>query len=253
MISHALTDYDPLLIAASYLVAMLGAAVGLFAGQYVRDESGRLRLLWTIAAAIIIAGCMMWTAHFVGMLAYQPGVPVTFDLRMTWLSLLMPLIFAAIAVLIVTRHPHSHAVLVVGAVTMTMGLVALHYGGVAALRMPAEIVHRPFWVVVSILLAFVTSTAALFVTARVRGRPRYLAVPLMALAVCAMHFTGMAGIDPRPTPDEVQYFEGALTPGMLATVVLTATSTVILLGILLGLAGHLDRAMDRSRARRELG
>lgn len=245
--TNSFTDYNLLLVFVSWLVAAAGATVGFFASQYVRDADGRVRLPWTIFSSLVIAGCMMWTAHFVGMLAYQPDVPITFDVRMTWLSFVMPVVFAAVALLVVTRHPESVAVLVVGGATMTMGLVALHYGGVAAMRAPARIDHDSTLVVVSIVLAFVTSTAALFVMVKVQGWTRYLAVPLMGLAVCSMHYTGMAAMKPMQRTERIEYFEGALTQGMLTAWVVSATIAVILLGVLLGLAGHLDRASTQSR------
>lgn len=250
--TNSFGDYSLLIVVSSWLVAIVGATVGFFASQYVRDADGRVRIAWTIFSSLVIAGCMMWAAHFVGMLAYQPDVPITFDLRMTWLSFVMPVIFAAVALLVVTRHPESMAVLSVGGATMTMGMVALHYGGVAAMRTPAHITHDAALVVVSIVLAFVTSTGALFVMVKVQGWVRYLSVPLMGLAVCSMHYTGMAAMQPVQRNERVEYFEGALTHGMLTNWVVSATVAVILLGVLLGLFGHLERASTRSRRQRSL-
>ncbi|WP_067562504.1 MHYT domain-containing protein [Halofilum ochraceum] len=245
--THSVGDYSLLLVFGSWLVAVAGASVGLFSSQYVRDSDGRVRVAWTMFSSLVIAGCMMWSAHYVGMLAYQPDWPITFDVHMTWLSFVMPVVFAAVAVLIVTRHPESLAVLTVGGATMTMGLVALHYAGVAAMRTPAHITHDATLVAVSIVLAFVTSTGALFVMVKVQGWHRYLAVPLMGLAVCSMHYTGMAAMEPVRRSGSIEYFEGALTHGMLTTWVVSATGAVIMLGVLLGLAGYLDRASTHSR------
>lgn len=71
-------------------------------------------------------------------------------------------------------------------------------GGVAAIRAPAQINHDATLAVVSIVLAFVMSMGALFVMARVEGWFRYLSVSLMGLAVCGMHYTGMAVMRPIP-------------------------------------------------------
>ncbi len=245
--THTLADYDFALVGLSFVVALIGALVGLFTSQYVRDEDGEIRLVWTVFCAVIFAGCMMWAAHFTGMLAYQPDAPVTFGVRMTWLSFVMPAIFAAVAVLIVSRHPESTAVLIIGGAVMTMGFVALHYGGVAALRVPAEISHEPSLVIVSVLLAFVVSTAGLFVMSALDGWPRFLSAPIMAAAVCVMHYTGMAAIEPLSQRGEVEYFEGALTPSTLTIWVVAATLAVVVIGVILGVVGYLQRQAERRR------
>jgi len=109
--TNTLSDYDLMLVVASFGVALIGALVGLFTSRYARDGHGDIRALWVALTAIVLAGCMMWASHFAGLLAYDPGAGITFDLRMTWLSFVMPTIFAGVAVLVVTRHPESWVVI----------------------------------------------------------------------------------------------------------------------------------------------
>jgi len=130
---------------------------------------------------------------------------------------------------------------------MTMGIVGLHYGGIAALRVPAEISHDPAWVVVSAIIAFVLCMAALFAITALAGWPRFLSAPLMALAVCAMHYTGMAAMEPGAQKQGVEYFEGAMTASMLANWVAGAAIGVLLTGCVLGAAGYLLAEGDRRR------
>lgn len=237
--TNTLADYDPLLAAAAFAVAMLGAFAGFFAGRYVRDDAGRIRMPWLVLSALALSACMMWATHFVAMLAYEPGVAYTFGVERTLLSLAMSAIFSVFAVLIVTRHPGSTAVLVVGGATMAMGIVALHYGGMAALRVPRETVHHAGLAGVSIVIAFAVSTWALHVLTRVTHRGRYLAVPLMAAAVCAMHFTGMAGLR-IGAEQPVAYFAGAITSGLMGILVAAIALVTALLAAALGVIGYLE-------------
>src|SRR5579863_941894 len=46
----------------------------------------RLRALWT-ASAGLVAGCGIWATHFIAMLAYQAGFPVSYDVNLTLLSI----------------------------------------------------------------------------------------------------------------------------------------------------------------------
>lgn len=243
--TNTLADYDPLVAAAAYLVSVLGALVGLFTGRYVRDAAGNIRMPWLILCALAISACMMWASHFVAMLAYDPGVPYTFGLRLTLLSLAMSAIFSMFAVLIVTRHPESVAVLVVGGAVMAMGMVALHYGGTAALRVPYATVHDPAMTSVSIVIAFVVSTGALYVLEHVAHAGRYLAVLLMGAAVCAMHFTGMAGLEVG-VEQSTAYFSGAITARLMGLLVAAIALLTAGLGVVLGAVGYLEATGRRA-------
>lgn len=242
--SAAFAEHDPLLVTAALGVAAVGALAGLFTGRYVRDPGGRLRLPWLALCAVVLATCMMWAAHFVAVLAWEPGVAMTFGVERSVLSLAMPAIFTVFAVLIVTRHPDSPAVLAVGALVMTMGLVALHYGGMAALRLPFGITHAPRWVLVSLAAAFALSLLALHVLVRVEGSIRYASVLLMAAAVGAMHFSGMAGLR-AGAAKEAAWFTGAITPQLMALVVSAVALVTAIVGVALGALGYLERGSAR--------
>lgn len=120
---------------------------------------------------------------------------------------------------------------------MTMGVVALHHGGMAALRVPAELVHSPMLVALSLGLVFVASAGALYIMSRVNSVARYASVPLMALAVCGTHYTGMAAMTPRPISGEVDFFEGAITSWILSAGVGVAVIATISVGVILGIYG----------------
>ena len=80
------TEHDwrlVLLAAAVCLVASL-AAVCLF--QRALATRSRVRAGWT-ASAGAATGCGIWATHFIAMLAYEPGVPVAYDVGLTVLSL----------------------------------------------------------------------------------------------------------------------------------------------------------------------
>lgn len=75
----------------------------------------------------------------------------------------------------------------------------------AALRVPAEITHTPGMVVLSVIVTIVASTGALFLLFSDLGRVRIFAMPVMALAVCAIHYSGMAAMVPVPSDKSIDY------------------------------------------------
>lgn len=76
---------------------------------------------------------------------------------------------------------------------MGLGIVGMHYTGMAAMRMPANLHYDRFLVALSVLIAVVAATLALWLAGRQQSLPRMLlAAMAMGLAIAGMHYTGMA-------------------------------------------------------------
>ena len=45
------------------------------------------RVMWIVTAGVV-AACGIWTTHFIAMLAYEPNVPVGYDITYTIVSLI---------------------------------------------------------------------------------------------------------------------------------------------------------------------
>ena len=81
------TEHDLRLVALAGAVCLLAsfAAVSLF--HRALATRSRVSAPRWLAGAGIATGCGIWATHFIAMLAYQPGVPVGYDIRLTFLSL----------------------------------------------------------------------------------------------------------------------------------------------------------------------
>src|SRR5260370_23747367 len=76
---------------------------------------------------------------------------------------------------------------------MGIGIVAMHYTGMAAMRMPAELRYDRLLVALSVLIAIGASIAALWLAFRTTLTwQRLLAAVVMGSAISGMHYTGMA-------------------------------------------------------------
>jgi NO-binding membrane sensor protein with MHYT domain len=74
-----------------------------------------------------------------------------------------------------------------------IGVAAMHYVGMASMTFGGFFDWSPPLVGLSLLIAVVAATAALWLAFNTRERSRRLAASaIMAAAVCAMHYTGMA-------------------------------------------------------------
>ncbi|UEX79362.1 MHYT domain-containing protein [Spiribacter halobius] len=227
--SNTLVDYSLTLVLLSYIVSVVGAGSALFVARHIRGGDGGQRPLWLALSALLLGGCAIWAMHFVGMLAYDPGIPVAYDGPLTAVSFLVPVLFTGGALYTVHRWEHSRGVWLAAGTVMGLGVAAMHYSGMAAMRMAATMSYNPILVAVSILIAIIASMVALYILLQWRGMARYLSAAVMGVAVCGMHYTGMAAMNLVPSQGPVDYFSGALSPQlMLLLVTLTAFAACVI-------------------------
>ncbi|URI10006.1 EAL domain-containing protein [Aquincola tertiaricarbonis] len=190
--------YDTSVVALSYLIATLASFVALDLAHRVRGGDRAMAFAWWFGGSLAM-GTGIWSMHFVGMQALQLPVEVGYDLHWTVVSWVAGVLSSAIALGIATRAQLRWTTLSGGALSIGLGISAMHYIGMAALRMAPGIVwHRPT-VVASVAVAVVASAAALLIFfwlrrfTRMAARAGQLAAALvMGAAICGMHYTGMA-------------------------------------------------------------
>jgi len=112
-----------------------------------RAVHGRMRTMW-LAAGGIVAGCGIWGLHFIAMLAYRSGLPVAYDV---WLTALSVVIAASVSALGFTLAFSRLGPAVGGAVTGA-AISAMHYTGMAAVRISAVASWDAGYVIASLLI-----------------------------------------------------------------------------------------------------
>ncbi|HEX9569454.1 MAG TPA: MHYT domain-containing protein, partial [Rhodospirillales bacterium] len=153
-------SYDPVLVSLSVAVAILASFTALnLAGRLLAADRAA-KLWWLIAAAVALGGGI-WSMHFVGMLAFVMPMPATYDVWLTLLSLALPILVVGAGLLILSRYGNGFGPLLVAGGLAGLGVVVMHYGGMAAMQMPGVgIVYDPALVAASVAIAIVAATAA---------------------------------------------------------------------------------------------
>lgn len=184
--------YDWLLVAMSVLIAMVASFTALDLAARVRASTGSARLAWLSTAALAMGGGI-WAMHFVAMLAFSMAdVPVQYDLALTLLSFVIPIAVTGISFAVMSRGKASVPVLVAAGAFMGLGVVAMHYCGMAAMHMSASLRYERLWVAISVFVAVGAATVALWLSMTTgSGRQRFAAAGVMGLAISGMHFAGM--------------------------------------------------------------
>jgi len=243
-----MAQYDLWLVGLSFLVSVLGSFVGLMVTAIIRGKEGALRFYWIATSAVTLGGVAIWSMHFIGMLAYNPGMPVTYDLATTGLSMLPAIIMTGIGIWIVTTGQFSYGKLVVAGLIVGTGVVIMHYYGMAAVRIQASIGYDTTLFVASVIIAVIAATAALYIAVHATGWMRHASSIVMGVAVCGMHYTGMAAIQLKKSAATIDFFSGAVTVADVQGWVTACSLGLLLIGVLMV---NIDSLMSiESRGRR---
>jgi len=183
--------HDPYLVALSILVAAFASYTALDLGARVGVARGLARRVWLVAAAVTMGGGI-WSMHFVAMLAFKMPLAMSYDVGLTILSLVVAIFVTSGGFYVISRQNASPRRLVLSGIFMGVGIVAMHYTGMAALRSPATLSYDPLFVALSIVVAVGASTAALWLTFRTTDLWQRLgAAAVMGVAISGMHYTAM--------------------------------------------------------------
>ena len=223
-------DWNLWLIFLSFLVATLGAFTALSQAQRMRNSTGRARWYWWLVGGVTLA-LAIWSMHFIGMLAFHLPVPVSYDLKLTVLSIL-PATAATLLGFYILGFRKSEPVLIAGCgLVMGLGIAAMHYIGMAALRMSPEVSYSMPVVLVSVLIAIVAAIGSLLIIyegERTRLNPllyQFAGSLVMGLAIIGMHYTAMIGV--RFAPDSICTVGGSQIPGPLLAMIVSGVVFLI--------------------------
>ncbi len=196
-------SWNILLVVLSVLVAVTGSFTALTHVQRMRERAGRAATLWMVAGGCTM-GVTIWSAHFIGMLAFQLFVPVAYDLTLTIFSLFIATVAALMGFRALRESRISSGQIFSSGLFIGTGIGVTHYTSVAALRMSPVASHDPLIFTLSIAIAVFVSWGALLVMYQDERidppsltRLIYGAV-VMGLAVSGMHYTAMLGMQIQP-------------------------------------------------------
>src|SRR3981189_1691035 len=183
--------HDPYLVALSILVASFASYTALDLAGHVGAARGLARRVWLVAAAITMGGGI-WSMHFVAMLAFSMPISMSYDIGLTALSLVVAILVTGGGFYVISRQSASPLHLVLSGIFMGLGIVAMHYIGMAAMQGHAELSYERLFVVLSVVIAIGAATAALWLAFRTTDLwQKLIAALVMGVALSGMHSTGM--------------------------------------------------------------
>ena len=200
-----IATYDYWLVLLSVVVAVNASFVALDLASRVAAYEGQRTARYWLAGGAISMGTGIWSMHFIGMLAYRLPTPLSYDVRITLLSLAIAILTAGFALYWASRAVMNLYRLLGGALLMGVGIASMHYAGMAAMRMEPPIRYEPWLFSLSLLIAVAAAAVALWCVSRMRLDTitsvfwkKTCRALIMGSAFYAMHYVAMAAADIAP-------------------------------------------------------
>lgn len=233
-------DHDLRLVLVAGLICLLSSCIAFAAFEQARRDTLR-RLLWTELAAVG-AGLGIWATHFIAMLAYEPDMPVGYDVATTLLSVSAAIFVTGLGWAVARVRWRGMGL--VGGAIVGAGVATMHYIGMGALEVAGFIVWDRPLVIVSVAIGIVLAAAAVEVHRSAPRRIARIAPLLLTLGICALHFTAMAAASIFPS-NAVVVPQSAVDSETLAMVI--AAGILLIFGVGFDVVLH-----ERARARAQV-
>ncbi len=194
--------HNPFLVLLAYVVACVGSFAMLDMAERVdHAQKAESRRLWSLTGTACLAGGI-WAMHFIGMLAFQAPVEIHYALPITLASLLIALLASWLVMLTLSQAQQTLWRYVRASVCIGLGIAAMHYVGMGAMRSEAAAYFEPTLFTLSVLIAMLAGLAALLIARQLRGGmglphqlKKYTASLVLGAGLFSMHFTGMAAFN----------------------------------------------------------
>ncbi|HWX60633.1 putative bifunctional diguanylate cyclase/phosphodiesterase [Bradyrhizobium sp.] len=244
VISSIIAGHNLWLVCLAAVVCIAGSTVTVRLLERAMRTEGLQRSGWLFQAASA-GGSSVWCTHFVAILAYQPGTPVTFDPILTVASLAIAILGLVLAFAIAAATRGALTAVASGTLAgLTISL--MHYVGMAAYHVSGIVASNGAYVAASVVLSVVLSVTALTAimqTERAHAAP--IAMFAFVLAILSQHFTGMAAISVIP-------LASAATNAAVFEAMAVATAGVALFIVGTGVASQMIDSRARSENNRRL-
>lgn len=236
--------YDPWLVALSLGIAIFTSGMALHTAAIAERLQEKLPRQLALGAGTLTLAGGIWAMHFIGMLAFDLCTPVRYDLRQTAWSMIPALLASWMALRMLARSQIARRQLVLSGMLIGGGIGAMHYSGMAAMRMTPLLRYDATWFSLSILVCVALATLSLWIQFRLRSvfpsspqglfRITSLSGIVMGLSIASMHYMGMVAARFVAPPD----FSPANSPLDTGDVALKISLASVLIAILTTVISH---------------
>lgn len=249
--------YNSILVLISYAVAVLAAIAALRLSTVISEiQRAQIRYAW-IGAGSIVLGIAIWAMHFIGMLASTLPLSVGYDPGLTLVSVLPAILASAALLHTISVTDPGKLRFALGAVSIAAGIAAMHFTGMAAMRMEADILYHPGRFLLALAIVVLLASLGLvanYLLQRYRGSYQLVtklgAAVILGLVIASMHYTVMFATYFKAS--DTLIIVAASDPVLLAGLIALASLIILSLNFLSSFVGE-ETAAEALLYRRATG
>ena len=228
--------YDYGLVVISYLIASSAAYLSLGYIFKLRQCKDCNEFVWVVLGSMTL-GSGIWAMHFVGMLAYKMEMLMQYDMSLTILSIVIAMVTSGFAIWFMRKKIVSNTEIIIAAVIMAAGISSMHYVGMEGMIMQAIATYDVTIVIISVVVAFVSSLAAIKLAIqqekfKLTGskKIKLLASLVLGVGICGMHYIGMAAVSYQYSDEFIQ-LENVVSDDLLVLWITFVVLIIYMLGV----------------------
>jgi NO-binding membrane sensor protein with MHYT domain len=186
-----IVTYDPLMVVASVIVAVMASFTGLRLANGLRELASGQRNLQIVKAAFALGGGI-WSMHFVAMLALRLPIAISYDALYTLGSVLIAILITGLGLALMFVDERTMARTIMAGLLTGLGIVSMHYVGMSAISGNCVVHYEPGGFVWSSAIAILFSICALRLAygRRTLGQLS-LGAALLGVTIAGMHYSAM--------------------------------------------------------------
>jgi NO-binding membrane sensor protein with MHYT domain len=191
-------------VVLSYVISFFGSLLALLCTRKMVRSDGSVDFAMLAGGAVALGGIGIWSMHFIGMVAYRLPVSIAYNLPLTVVSLVAAIVISGLALYLAGGKRFNSRGWVMGSLLAGLGVCVMHYMGMYAMNLRAEM-SLDFGIVAgSVAIAIIAAASALWLAFNLTELThQVVAAAVMGVAVCSMHYVGMTAatmVCTAPTP-----------------------------------------------------
>ena len=230
-------NFNFTLVLVSYVMSVIGSFMALYITRSARLH-GQIRINLLVLASLCLGGVGIWSMHFISMLGFHPHeMSINFNWPLTIFSFFVGVAGVYMGLYTMCQSEMKIQKLLFAGYMVGTSVAVMHYTGMFAMKMQADVVWNWTMVAVSCVIAVVASAVALWLAVKVDKMWQILCSAfVMGAAICGMHYTGMAAATfiPNTFLPFVEPLE--TTSFFFTTVIVVVNVAIILFGMVVTMA-----------------
>lgn len=190
--------YNYNIVFVAILVAILATFSSLHIIEKMSHETGKSKYFWLISGSFVM-GTGMWAAHYIGMLSFEVPIASSHDLLLTFVSIAVSIVSFFIGFYFIMPRTVNNLQFILSVFFLGVGITSMHYIGIEAVNIQADIVHNKFYMILSLAIAFLAAIVTLKLFLIVRNQSfsiwlKALGSFIMGIAIYLSHAVSMQSI-----------------------------------------------------------